>query len=400
MKRGAPSERTSRTSVYRHASSPSFRYGSSSWAASRESAVADDSIQSPSAPRAALVALTLLTLFALGLTLGAPRALAEGGSPPETPITGPGSGECPSAPVAERVEICGTLNPHTTGRTSFRWDYSNGPSCRGGVETNTWETVEGEAVKESLELPYLLPGTYTYCLVAWNEYGEAVGQPVAFTTAGECTVLWVHSGEEALAVPGSSSLGAPLGSPSTEQTMLGTIHLECGGVVYYHFEYRPTAGAWSSTATQELAIAAHQEPQVSADLSELEPGTVYRYRLVATYGPYTAAGAEAQFTTPPAEPGPGTQGDQPVGAGDFAVTASPPASPPAVVDASGAHVAAGGPRSTALAQLVRTLEACKKKPRSVRASCQRRARRKYAVAARRRPLGARAHQARQRAKPS
>jgi hypothetical protein len=227
-----------------------------------------------------------------------PQALAsEATGPPEEPIT---ESSCPPPPVAERVEFCGTLNPHSTARTSYRWDFNSGASCRGGTETLTWEEVEGERIRKYFEVPGLLPGTYTYCLVAWNHFGETVGQPVTLTTAGECSSLGVHTGEEPRAQPeaGVSSLGTADVSTKSH-TLLGTIHLECGGTISYHFEYGTLTASGSDTPTVEVTIAGHEEPQELAHLTGLTPSTTYHYRLVATYGADTIFGEEVQFTTPP-----------------------------------------------------------------------------------------------------
>lgn len=273
-----------------------------------------------------------VVLILCGLSLGGAASSAaevpasELGGPPQTPITGPAGGVCPPAAVAERVELCGTLNPQASAKTSYRWDYNSGTSCRGGTETDTWEEVEGRAIEEDLEVPYLLPGTYTYCLVAWDQYGETVGQPVSFATAGECPALWVHSGEEGQATPWSPSLGTaePTSPPEKARTMLGTIHLACGGVVSYYFEYGLSTQYGSSTPAVQVTIPGRTEPHEQAYLPQLAPSTTYDYRLLVIDDGNTAAGGEAELTTPS-----GSESGPPVG-----LTPSPEGAPAGREDTS------------------------------------------------------------------
>jgi hypothetical protein len=236
------------------------------------------------------------------LFLGVSAFAAEGGSPPEAPVTG---GPCPPAVELGRVELCGIVNPHSMARVSYRWDFNEGVGCRGGTETLGSE-VEGEGVEVQHELSSLLPGRqYTYCLVVWNEYGETSGQAVTFTTAGECSPLRVQTGEEPGAQPAVVPMGEqPLGVSQGSHTLRGTISLQCGGRVSYRFEYGLVSASGLSTPVEEVAVPAQESLVVRAYLTGLEPGMTYRYRLVASSGPDTAYGEEGQFATAPADGGP------------------------------------------------------------------------------------------------
>ncbi len=168
------------------------------------------------------------------------------------------------------------------------------------------EEVEGEAIKVYRSVGGLTPGKqYSYCLVAWNGYGETPGQAVTFTPPWECPSLRVET--EGLRV---NALAAPLGAPSIgvsqrSHTLRGSISLGCGGKVSYHFTYGLVSASGSSTPTEEVTVPADEgSAQVRTDLTGLEPETTYRYRLVVTYGAEAASGKEAQFTTPSADGGP------------------------------------------------------------------------------------------------
>ena len=64
----------------------------------------------------------------------------------------------------------------------------------------------------------------------------------------------------------------------------------------YHFEYGLTSSYGTSTSTQS-AGAVSGTVAVSATISGLSAGTVYHYRIAATYGGGTAFGNDASFTT-------------------------------------------------------------------------------------------------------
>jgi hypothetical protein len=118
-----------------------------------------------------------VALFAGGFAPA--RAVAAG---PEAPIT-----ETCSGPIRAGGgwRLCGTLNPHSSQRVGSYFLYNVGTSCAGGAEVPAAGEVEGEDVQVSGEVAGLQAATqYSYCLVATNSDGEAVGGSVTFTTPG------------------------------------------------------------------------------------------------------------------------------------------------------------------------------------------------------------------------
>lgn len=81
-------------------------------------------------------------------------------------------------------------------------------------------------------------------------------------------------------------------------TLVGTVKRN-GIPVSYSFQYGETAAYGSSTPP---ADAASEEETVSANLTELESGTTYHYRLVAKNENGASYGADQTFTTLPAVP--------------------------------------------------------------------------------------------------
>jgi hypothetical protein len=68
----------------------------------------------------------------------------------------------------------------------------------------------------------------------------------------------------------------------------------------WHFEFGTTTAYGISTPEQGPIKAGAGTTTVGADLSNLQPGTTYHYRLVGTNGSGTVAGKDKAFTTRPA----------------------------------------------------------------------------------------------------
>jgi CSLREA domain-containing protein len=81
----------------------------------------------------------------------------------------------------------------------------------------------------------------------------------------------------------------------TSATVNGLVTPNAGSATY-HFEYGTTAAYGSSTATENLGGGV-TPAGVAAALSGLATNTTYHYRLVATTGDGSAAGADRTFTT-------------------------------------------------------------------------------------------------------
>jgi hypothetical protein len=76
----------------------------------------------------------------------------------------------------------------------------------------------------------------------------------------------------------------------------------------YRFEYGPTTGYGSSTASQGAGAGATPVP-ASAALADLAPATTYHYRLVASNGDGNGAAPDVAFTTATVESGGGGGGN-------------------------------------------------------------------------------------------
>jgi hypothetical protein len=213
-------------------------------------------------------------------------------------------------------------------------------------------TVGPEAISE------LKAGTvYHYRLVAINLVGSVRCPDYTFTTAAA----------EPLTTPPT------IGSASAQFINEGSAIIEGevnpeGLQTSYGFEI----GMSTTYGTQIFggeAGSSNEGVRLAFTLTGLQPGTTYAYRIVVRSGYGTAFGADQTFTT----------------AGLPTLITQPPAPPllavPAIVFPAESAPLTSKPKPKPNAQkLAKALKACKKKPRSKRAVCERQARKRYAMA--------------------
>jgi plastocyanin len=144
---------------------------------------------------------------------------------------------------------------------------------------------------------------------------KAAGEPIgAFLWKGECTfsspgsytfLCTVHPTEMkgTITVPGTP---AALTKPATDvtqtrATLEGTFKPE-DNATEYRFDYGTTTVSEHTTSALSAGSADFADHAVSAALTGLSSGTIYRVQLLAIYGPSKTAvlGGEEMFTTPAA----------------------------------------------------------------------------------------------------
>ena len=199
------------------------------------------------------------------------------------------------------------------------------------------------------------PGTtYHYAVVAINSVGTTIGPDQSFTTAAPTPPSVSTGGAE-----GVSQLSASIaGSVNTQG--LATISQFEFGTAPYAGTMTPATVTSSSGTTLALSTAFD---------NDLQPGTTYYYRVVASNQDGTSYGTEQSFTT----------GSFPAAVAPSAATALLPYNPISVLDAREAKedkTTTSKPLTRAQ-KLTKALKACGKKPKKQRASCQRQARKRY-----------------------
>ena len=215
----------------------------------------------------------------VGDTAGDVVDVATLGEAPEAPSTEPATGVEPTA-----VSLQGQLSPGgRPGALEYQFDYNTGASCTGGQSAPAPAGVLAEAKEKHVEASVtgLEPNAlYTYCLVAFNPFGEAQGSEVPFTTEPAAPSLINTSLSERQAK--SVRLNATL-NPNNEQTT------EC------EFEYGTTAYG-SPVPCEPASLEGYGEQGVSAPVTGLTAGETYKYRIVVENA--TGSSEEAgQFTT-------------------------------------------------------------------------------------------------------
>jgi hypothetical protein len=199
--------------------------------------------------------------------------------------------------AATTATLNGVLNPAVVGNAgTYEFFYrESGSECQGEGEmivSDTMTGTRGQAV--DAELAGLIPGRqYTFCLLARNTAGETAlsTPPVTFTTLAEPPAI---TGEYVTKVQ------------ETAATLNATVN-PGGATTTYRFEYGPAAGSYDvSVPVPDGEIAAGVTPvSVNALATQLQPGTTYHYRILAsnTQSPAGGTPGRDQTFTTPAEPG-------------------------------------------------------------------------------------------------
>jgi hypothetical protein len=197
----------------------------------------------------------------------------------------------------------------------------------------------------------LKPGTiYHFALIANSPGGTTVGPDETFQTPS-------------IPAPAVSS-GAASEVTVGAVTLSGAIDPQ-GWETSYYFEYGPSAAYGSRWPSIDVVLGGLNGAQgVVSDVQNLQPRTLYHYRLVATNPGGTSYGSDQTFIT----------SEYPASA----IQETPLLQTPKI-DLPGSSLGESKPLTRAQ-KLANALRTCRKKPRSQRASCEKRARKRYAKA--------------------
>jgi hypothetical protein len=227
--------------------------------------------------------LVTLGVLAGGLLLSAAPALAA----PEKPVT-----EAAEEITATTATLHGELNPGAEAKAGWYFAYSTEPTCTGSFTTAQKPEAEVHAQAREKEVTELQPNKkYEFCLVATNELSETTpGIGVPFTTLPAPPELVPSSEKTSLVTTTAATLEAQV-NPNNQATT-------------YAFEYateEAAIGTPRATTINGLSspLAAEFGDQLaSVDLTGLQLGTSYYYRVVAKNGtPPTTEGTIEHFTT-------------------------------------------------------------------------------------------------------
>jgi hypothetical protein len=349
-------------------------------------------------PHALRLAFALCAILAGGLLSGGAQAFAaEGGgqSAGEAPTI---AGEAVSNVTEHDATLEAQINPNGL-ETTYEFHMTS-YACPGGgcAAINVWSLPGGsipagsgdQAVSLDLNSAgvTLHPGTsYEYAVTASNTAGEA---PSGGHWEG------TEQSFKTLSDPPPSGPVSETGSASdltqTSVTLAGSVNPRGALETTYAFEYGTTTAYGASAPTPPGVIKGEgacgipceiTTPQpVSENLTGLEPGVAYHYRLVSSGARGVSYGQDATFTTAPL----GNETETPSSAGSDQPTDSPIVAvlTPIVIPTTPiTTTTTTKPKVTGDAlKLAKALKVCEKRPKKQRATCRKRAERKYATTAR------------------
>lgn len=182
--------------------------------------------------------------------------------------------------AVDSARINGTVNPNSLStNVTFEWgtstDYGNSISLENPITGST-------SVNVSVKLTNLTPGTtYHYRLKSENILGTTYSSDMTFTTLGSAPTVSIQDN-------------------SNLQLYSVTLH----GLVNPNYLSTTVNFEWGTSVNYENNVAAQQSPAsgnsdiaISVDLSDLDPGTTYHYRITATNELGTTNSSDMTFTT-------------------------------------------------------------------------------------------------------
>jgi hypothetical protein len=304
----------------------------------------------------------------------------------EKPIVSTGG---PSSVGAQGATLNGTVNPNYQ-ETSYAAEYATSEAKLGTAEATKLageSPLGAEFAEDSVTVftGVLAPDTtYYYRIVATNGSGTT----------------------EATGIESFTTLAAPLVSTGeatevTETTAMlsGTVE-PAGSATSYHFVYlsqsayeadlalgiaNPISLGAPTQQSENIGEDSTVHPAGPVQIGELQPGTIYRYALLATNSVATTTGPERTFTTlgtpSPPPPGEGEALNPGPGPSPFPAATLPAFVPFQTI----AQLQAKEPKTTVTPttpltnaeKLAKALKACHKKKGAKRTKCEKQARAKY-----------------------
>jgi hypothetical protein len=220
----------------------------------------------------------LVASNAQGTGFGTVRSFTTPGAPqPPTAAT------LPATALADMTaDLHAQVNPHGRQATTT---FEYGTTLSFGAIT-TVVALDDASVPEPVDvsLTGLAPSTtYYYRVVASNATGTTLGVVRSFSTTGPVGAPIVTTGAAS--------------EPTTTGARLAATVDANGLQTAFAFEYGTTTSFGSLSAIDSAGSGSGAQA-VSLPISGLAPGTVYRYRIVATSSTGTTAGTVRTFTTP------------------------------------------------------------------------------------------------------
>ena len=191
-----------------------------------------------------------------------------------------------SSITSSSAMLNGTVNPHGDG-TTVTFDYGTTTSYGSTVTVSQSPLTGATAQYVSAGIAGLNPGiTYHFRVKAVNSLGTTYGDDQTFTTLA--------------ALPTTTTASAtPIASGSA--TLNGTVNPNAAATTVT-FEYGITVSYGSSITATQNPLTGTDSQAVSANLTELTPGTTYHFRAKSVNSVGTSYGSDQSFTYPAVAP--------------------------------------------------------------------------------------------------
>ena len=193
--------------------------------------------------------------------------------------------------TATSADVSGTVDPEGATVTGCSFEYGLSVSYGYTSPCSPAPPLTGNtALPVTAGLEGLQPGeTYHYRLVGRTAGGPAYGEDETFQTPPAPPTV---SESVSALTQTSTTLDASI-NPNNQATT-------------YHFEYGPTAAYGTVLPAPDASIGSgYGDVVVGEELTGLQPGTTYHFRVVATNAsspPGGTVGPDQTFTTPPLQP--------------------------------------------------------------------------------------------------
>ncbi len=200
--------------------------------------------------------------------------------PPEAPQVKP-----PSEVKGTSAVFHGALNPAAPGDPgSYEFFYRADPTeCQGELTSPNTPAAGAEGEEVQAEVTLIGSTTYTYCLLARNGAGEfAFSAPETFAT--EASAPLVLSQSAANLTPFTATLQAEVNPENQETT-------SCA------FQYGTASVSENEVPCEQGPLSGSSPQLFSSNLSGLEAGTAYHFRVLLTNATGEGEAPEAEFTT-------------------------------------------------------------------------------------------------------